>query len=420
MYDQEAWFDRTHNVILDWLISAGILGLLAYLFMYAATLWYIWKNRQGTTGLSFAQKSTLTGLLAAYFIHNLFVFDNIPSYIIFFSIIAFVHCLAAKKPLIAGPVEDIHKPVFSDPVIVNYIGVPVIGVVLVVGLYFTNIPGLRANTTLIDAMSLCNTGRYAEAKIAFKMALAENQYVGIQQTREQVMTCAGRVFSDTDVSRSTSSLKQEWFTYAVETLDEQTKLTPNDIRGLYFAGVFFNALKQWSSGAPYLEQALQIAPAKQIIQVQLGANYLNTPGKEADALKLFTIAYKTAPKMESAAIGYAQALVINGKYPEAVKEFGATSSVMTSDDLIAVHLKLKSFDLLIAAANARIKANSNDIQALFYRGVAQYKLGREYAALADLDTISKKLPDNVQIKEIIKQIQAGKDPFTSLFASSEK
>jgi O-antigen ligase len=34
MYAQEPWFDRTHNVILDWLIAGGILGLLAYLSLY--------------------------------------------------------------------------------------------------------------------------------------------------------------------------------------------------------------------------------------------------------------------------------------------------------------------------------------------------------------------------------------------------
>ncbi|MDP2909506.1 MAG: O-antigen ligase family protein, partial [bacterium] len=34
LYNQEPWFDRAHNIIFDWLISAGILGFLAY--------WSIW------------------------------------------------------------------------------------------------------------------------------------------------------------------------------------------------------------------------------------------------------------------------------------------------------------------------------------------------------------------------------------------
>ena len=31
MYQQEPWFDRSHNVFFDWLVSGGILALLAYL-----------------------------------------------------------------------------------------------------------------------------------------------------------------------------------------------------------------------------------------------------------------------------------------------------------------------------------------------------------------------------------------------------
>ena len=29
MWGQEPWFDRSHNIFFDWLINAGLLGLLA-------------------------------------------------------------------------------------------------------------------------------------------------------------------------------------------------------------------------------------------------------------------------------------------------------------------------------------------------------------------------------------------------------
>src|SRR3989344_5723655 len=87
MYKLEPWFDRAHNIFLDWAVSGGLLGLISYLFLYVALLWVIWKS----AGFSHTEKSILTGLVAAYFFHNFFVFDHLISYILFFSLLAYVH-----------------------------------------------------------------------------------------------------------------------------------------------------------------------------------------------------------------------------------------------------------------------------------------------------------------------------------------
>jgi len=89
LYGQEQWFDRVHNIVFDWLISGGILGLLAYISIYLALLYHLWFQR--TAGLSIIDRSLLTGLMAAYVFHNIFVFDNIVSYILFFTILAYVY-----------------------------------------------------------------------------------------------------------------------------------------------------------------------------------------------------------------------------------------------------------------------------------------------------------------------------------------
>ena len=34
MYNQEQWFDRAHNIFLDWLVAGGFLGLLSYLSIF--------------------------------------------------------------------------------------------------------------------------------------------------------------------------------------------------------------------------------------------------------------------------------------------------------------------------------------------------------------------------------------------------
>src|SRR3989344_1479925 len=89
MYNQEPWFDRTHNIVLDWMINAGALGIISYLLIFVAMLYSIGKASDAN--MTKAEKGILYGLVAAYIFHNLFVFDQIGSYILFFSLLAFLH-----------------------------------------------------------------------------------------------------------------------------------------------------------------------------------------------------------------------------------------------------------------------------------------------------------------------------------------
>lgn len=44
LYAQEPWFDRSHNIVFDWLINAGILGFAAYVGIFVAALFLFWKR----------------------------------------------------------------------------------------------------------------------------------------------------------------------------------------------------------------------------------------------------------------------------------------------------------------------------------------------------------------------------------------
>ncbi len=106
MYAQEPWFDRAHNVFFDWLIVGGILGLLAYLSLFATAIYLLWF-RIGTWSVT--SKSILTGLLAGYFFQNLFVFDNLISYIMFFSVIGYIHSISTKDNVFKKASEIIER-----------------------------------------------------------------------------------------------------------------------------------------------------------------------------------------------------------------------------------------------------------------------------------------------------------------------
>ena len=81
---EQAWFDRAHNKLLDILVMNGLLGLLSYLCVWV--LFYISISKKRTFSLVDA------GLIffgTAFFIHLLFLFDQISTYIVFFAFLSF-------------------------------------------------------------------------------------------------------------------------------------------------------------------------------------------------------------------------------------------------------------------------------------------------------------------------------------------
>lgn len=84
---EDMFFDRAHNKIIDVLVETGILGLLAYFAIFFAAIFLILKHREKFNDSLFL---LLISLLFAYFVQNIFAFDMITSYIIFFLVLGFI------------------------------------------------------------------------------------------------------------------------------------------------------------------------------------------------------------------------------------------------------------------------------------------------------------------------------------------
>src|SRR3989344_8673991 len=98
LYDQEPWFDRSHNIIFDWLINAGVIGLLSYLAIFAILLKSVWRL---LISKAVPLKEGLILLVAplGYFFQNLLVFDNFNIYVIFFTLLAYTNFLSQEPAL---------------------------------------------------------------------------------------------------------------------------------------------------------------------------------------------------------------------------------------------------------------------------------------------------------------------------------
>jgi len=84
--EEEPWFDRAHNQVLDILVSGGLFLFCFYLFWLVAVIYLIWRIAQKEKILGFL----LAGLFLAYFGQGLFLFDTIAAYLGLFPFLAFL------------------------------------------------------------------------------------------------------------------------------------------------------------------------------------------------------------------------------------------------------------------------------------------------------------------------------------------
>ncbi|MBI5401388.1 O-antigen ligase family protein [Candidatus Wolfebacteria bacterium] len=77
------YWDKPHNVVLEYLTTTGIVGLLAYLGIFVAAFYLLHKQSE-------SNRIIFISMLIAYFTQNLFVFDTIGTYLMFFLVLGFI------------------------------------------------------------------------------------------------------------------------------------------------------------------------------------------------------------------------------------------------------------------------------------------------------------------------------------------
>ncbi len=102
----EDWFDRTHNIYLDQLMHAGIIGLLAYLAVWICLFLFLWKKRD-CHGFGFW---IMSGFLIAYAIHNFFVFDTINTFSLFVFVFGWMSFNLKSEDYVQEETKNIFNP----------------------------------------------------------------------------------------------------------------------------------------------------------------------------------------------------------------------------------------------------------------------------------------------------------------------
>ncbi len=143
----ETWFDKPHNAFLEILTETGVIGSLAYLFIWLAIILALFKLFRSGPPVQAGQKILtliLVSAFTAYFGSIFFAFDSFGSWFGLYLMLAFLASIYNPN--------DTNEKYPNNPNL-NYRKIfGVFGLVLIFGLLYVNYSIWRANVADADAL----------------------------------------------------------------------------------------------------------------------------------------------------------------------------------------------------------------------------------------------------------------------------
>ncbi|MEK7552753.1 MAG: O-antigen ligase family protein, partial [Patescibacteria group bacterium] len=391
LYAQEQWFDRAHNVFFDWLIAGGILGLAAYLSLFITSFYCLWKK---VNRFTLGEKSLWTGLLAGYFVHNFFVFDNLVSLVLFFAFLGYLHFRTTETtPDRSFPEKRKVSPLIVIPVALFLV-------------YALNAKPLLAAKGLLQALVLTGQGAAVEALEKFEKII-DYQTVGRAEAREQMIFSTLQLLGNEKIS---SSLKQDLVVRAEKQVQAMVAADPKNARPLILAGNFFGALGQTDRALDYFIAAKKFSPQKQTIRFGLVKIYL-ARGDVVLAKQEAQEAYELEPHFSEAATVYALTAILT-------KDLVLADNILTTafgenippdDRLINAYVAAGQYDRVVELWQNKVALEPENIKNREALIGAYIIVGNRTKAITEAEAIIKLKPElTKQYQEIIKVIRSGK------------
>ncbi|MBU4223772.1 tetratricopeptide repeat protein [Patescibacteria group bacterium] len=405
LWKQEPWFDRAHNVFMDRLAQNGILGLVAYLGLFASALYYLHLGRRKNI-FSVYDSAILTSMFAAYFFHNLFVFDNLVSSILFFTFLGYIHSRIVVESSINGSSQD-------EPLIARgddyrkYSFALIIFIFTVFIIYFLNVPGILASRDILRAFEFTSKGDAQSAFQEFQSAIARDSF-GSGEAREHLSSFTMSIVQQQNLD---NEFKSKVFEFTVSEMKKQAEQSPGDIRYLIFLGALYNKAGRYDNAIDTLQKAIEISPKKQQLYFELGSSYLNKQEYEK-ALEILKTAFELEPDFFEARKIYAVAAIFAGKNDlakEIMKDYGGF--VAADERFARAFSERKEFAQAAAVWKKLIEANPGNLQYRLALSSSYLQSGQRQEAIDQLQKIIELEPKFKQQGEYyINEIKAGRNP----------
>ena len=273
----ETIWDRAHNIVLEMLTTMGIVGLLSYLSIFAAVFWLLIKR---FTPLEIKRdegageiKTSLTGfkqkridlttpavfgvMLTAYFVHNLFIFDTMANYFMFFLVLGYINFVSRRNTQIDSEQSSKHadtrgnnyqrESAYSSEARPDRRGSAIVIFILVVGavilIYKTNIEPVMANYACTRAILLGRAGSSQKAFDKYQEALSYKTYQGKYEIRHRLATFS--IQYNEILYKKGKEINRELIDYTIEEEKKTIKAHPQDyVPYMYLARNYILLIKE--------------------------------------------------------------------------------------------------------------------------------------------------------------------------------
>jgi O-antigen ligase/tetratricopeptide (TPR) repeat protein len=343
LYADATWYDRVHNIILEWLIMGGIVGLLAYLALWGAILFQLWKKGNS---LNINTKIIISGFLLAYFISNLSLFDNLLSLMSFMIIIAFIEQKSIQS--------EAFKSIKFNPKMTWLLS----SIIIFLTFFVIKITCLQAYRTNQEIVKAYSAESLDEVITAYEQAHPK-AIIGRQEITEQLANIAKDV-ANNPVPEST---KQRYFEVTRRLLNEEIKNHPDYARLLIIYGNVVEAQGDNLETIRVFEKVKILAPKRQSSLIQLAMAYARN-GEFDKANDLLEKTYSLEPQNQEPKAYQALVMAMSGNVEKRnqitnqLSDSGLNKHIGLIQNAFAVNNDLDDFLIL---CNKRFVGNINTL-----------------------------------------------------------
>jgi len=409
-------FDRAHNKIVDLLVMNGILGLLAYLFVFLAALIHLWQQRKK----ELINSLILISILAAYFIQNLFLFDMPVAYLMFFLLLGLINFSIQNNPQETKNITDKTNPrqKKNNPALINYLALP-LTIVLIVFIWLGNLKPLFASQASIEAQIILSSQGANDAQVKLSMEKFKESLEANTFTNPETLKFMPQLVLNINASPQFSQqVKFNALEFTAEQIEKGIEKMPlffdhyTNLTDIYDALSAYDS-STLSKGETVMKKIIDTYPNIPYIYYKLVINRL-LAGQNQQAIDIANRALQLNPRLSQSnwylglayfySQDYAQAKEYTEKAINLSYNYNNPSSLYY---LTQLYGNLKDYKKSIYYYQLLIKLAPNDFQIQFELAKA-YKLDGQTAMARDLaeKLLSSSAPDTAStVKEFINTLK---------------
>ena len=256
----ETIWDRAHNMVLETLTTMGIIGCLSYLSIFAV-IYYFLAKRFREKRISLADIAVFGAMIAAYFVHNLFIFDTTANYYMFFLVLGYINFVSlrnenspyeALSPTLQsfgdGAAKEGDRDQEKGP---NIILMAILIILVSILIFKTNIEPAKANYACTRAILAGRAGNSQKAFAYYQKALSYKSPQGKYEIRQKLATFIIQYIESQQ--KKNEKVNPAVFNYTLNELEKTVKDHPLDYVPYLYVGRFY--IMQISEKPEFGEQA---------------------------------------------------------------------------------------------------------------------------------------------------------------------